>query len=133
MELLHGIGEISRYEPKADVTRPLDRAGYEAEGRFAGLPWRGRFSTGSRREGFWSRLARAPAGIGAEGGFAVRSAGDSCRIVHSEIHVLPLWLTPLLPAPAIYLRAAMRKEMRDLGVLRAGTLPGVRLVVNLRA
>ncbi len=98
---LWDLGSLARYEPKVDAVkvRPVtEKTGtYAAQGRFAGLPWGGRFSYALNPHGFHSEMIRGPRGMRVQGGFVVKSEGaDVCLITHYERYQFPRWLFPLM-------------------------------------
>jgi hypothetical protein len=122
------IQNIERTEVKADavtVTKASPTVGsYTVRGRFAGVPWRGEFFYELNRTGFHSQNApRSGKGPTVEGGFAVEALGDdACVVVHYEQYRLPWYFRPLRLGIVAYLKASMRRELRDLEQLvRAGS------------
>lgn len=114
------IRNIERCEVKADSVRVhprTDRDGtYEVRGRFAGVPWNGRFEYELNPTGFHSRDAGVPPDQAmVEGGFIVTPLGaDHCTVIHYEQYVLARWLAPLSLLVKAYLHRTMRRELRDL-------------------
>jgi hypothetical protein len=119
------IGNIERCEVKADrveVHPHGSRSGtYDVRGRFAGVPWRGRFQYDLDARGFHSRTADVPAGEAkVEGGFVVCPLGESgSTVLHYEQYVLAWWLRPISLLVRGYLRWSMRRELRVLRSLVA--------------
>ena len=94
-----------------------DREGsYDVRGRFAGVPWQGRFDYELNPAGFHSRDADVPReDATVEGGFVVAPLGaDQCTVIHYEQYVLARWLAPLRLLVKAYLHRSMRRELRDL-------------------
>jgi hypothetical protein len=114
------IQNIERTEVKADavtVTKTSSTAGsYTVRGHFAGVPWRGEFFYELHPSGFHSRNAPRPRrGSTIEGGFTVEAVDDdACDVVHYEQYRLPWYFRPLRLGIVAYLRASMRRELRDL-------------------
>jgi hypothetical protein len=146
------IQNIERCEVKADrvVVHPSSpRSGsYDVHGRFAGVPWRGRFEYELDDRGFHSHTADVPRDDAkVEGGFVVTPLGVSgSTVIHYEQYVLARWLRPLASLVRAYLRWSMYRELRALrsmvvdGVViratraRAGEADaGRRAQVHLRA
>jgi len=120
------IRSIERTEIKADQVRvhPTgERTGsYDVRGRFAGVPWTGRFEYELDDRGFHSRTADVPrAEASVEGGFVLTPLGeDHSTVIHYEQYVLAPWLTPLAPLVRRYLHWSMRRELRVLrGLIRS--------------
>jgi hypothetical protein len=114
------IQNIERTEVKADtvtVTRESPTVGsYTVRGHFAGVPWRGQFFYELNPNGFHSKNAPRPGkGSTIEGGFAVEDlGGDACVVMHYEQYRLPWYFRPLRLGIIAYLKASMRRELRDL-------------------
>jgi hypothetical protein len=114
------IQGIERTEVKADQVEvhPTDaRTGsYDVRGRFAGVPWTGRFEYELDDRGFHSRTADVPrADATVEGGFVLTPLGEEqCTVLHYEQYVLAPWLAPFAPLVRGYLRWSMRRELRVL-------------------
>lgn len=114
------IKNVERCEVKADavtVHPRTDRDGsYDVRGRFAGIPWGGRFDYQLTPTGFHSRDADVPPEQATvEGGFVVTPLGrDGCTVIHYEQYVLAPWLAPLRPLVRAYLHLSMKRELRDL-------------------
>jgi hypothetical protein len=114
------IRNIERCEVKADrvdVHPDGARSGsYDVRGRFAGVPWRGRFQYDLDERGFHSRTADVPAADATvEGGFVVCPLGDSgSTVLHYEQYVLAWWLRPIALLVRGYLHWSMRRELRAL-------------------
>jgi len=114
------IQSIERTEIKADRVRvhPTSaRTGsYDVRGRFAGVPWTGRFEYQLDDRGFHSRTADVPRGEATvEGGFVLTPLGeDHSTVIHYEQYVLVPWLAPFAALVRGYLRWSMRRELRDL-------------------
>jgi hypothetical protein len=121
------IKNIEVTEVKADtvvVSPETSRSGtYRVRGRFAGVPWRGKFAYALNDAGFHSRNAGMPAEYATiEGGFVVTPLAGGCTVIHYEQYVLPRWLAPLKHVLRLYLRWSMARELRDLERLIAMTL-----------
>ena len=118
LAVIWNIKNIEVTECKADaveVDEETDERGtYRVRGRFARIPWRGRFAYQLHETGFHSVDARSGyAEPPISGGFFVQSLGARhCLVVHYEQYVLPRWLIPFKPAIAAYLRSSMRVELR---------------------
>ena len=114
------IQGIERTEVKADrveVHPKSARTGsYDVRGRFARVPWTGRFEYELDDRGFHSRTADVPrAEARVEGGFVVTPLGENeCTVIHYEQYVLARWLTPIASLVGVYLRWSMRRELRTL-------------------
>jgi hypothetical protein len=114
------IRNIERCEVKADhvEVHPVDarRGTYDVTGRFAGVPWKGRFEYEADDRGFHSRtadVARSDAKV--EGGFLVTPLGErESTVIHYEQYVLATWLRPVSWIVLAYLRWSMRRELRAL-------------------
>lgn len=114
------LKNVERCEVKADAVtvypRTAQEGSYDVRGRFAGVPWRGRFEYELHPAGFHSRdadVSRAQAKV--EGGFVVTPLGaDQCTVIHYEQYVLAPWVAPLGRLVKSYLRRSMRRELRDL-------------------
>jgi len=117
------IQNIERCEVKADRVdvHPTDaHAGsYDVRGRFAGVPWRGRFEYELDARGFHSRTADVPRNEATvEGGFVLTPLGeDQSTVIHYEQYVLVPWLAPLSGLVRAYLRWSMHRELRTLRTL----------------
>ena len=117
------IQNIERCEVKADSVEvhPRDeRAGsYDVRGRFAGVPWKGRFEYELDDRGFHSRTADVPRDEATvEGGFFVTPLGEAqSTVIHYEQYVLAPWLSPLSGLVRAYLRWSMHRELRTLRAL----------------
>lgn len=117
---LWDIRNVERCEVKADSVRVHPRTDwegtYDVHGRFAGVPWKGRFQYELHPAGFHSRDADVPPEQATvEGGFVVTPLGaDHCTVIHYEQYVLARWLAPLALLVKAYLRLTMRRELRDL-------------------
>jgi hypothetical protein len=85
-------------------------------GRFAGVPWTGRFEYELDDRGFHSRTADVPREEATvEGGFVVTPLGaDHSTVIHYEQYVLAPWLAPFATLVHWYLRWSMRRELRAL-------------------
>lgn len=126
LSYLWDMEHLADYEPKVDavtVSPSGSRAGaYLARGRFAGIPWRGRFSYTLTEGGFHSEMLSGPVKV--RGGFAVRAlAEDSCEVTHSEEYELPIWARPLAPLLKAYLRSSLKQELANVGRGAAGISP----------
>ena len=114
------IRSIERTEIKADQVRvhPTgERTGsYDVRGRFAGVPWTGRFEYELDDRGFHSRNADVPRGDATvEGGFVLTPLGeDHSTVIHYEQYVLAAWLAPFAALVRWYLHWSMRRELRVL-------------------
>jgi hypothetical protein len=114
------IQNIERTEVKADavtVAKESATAGsYTVRGHFAGVPWRGEFFYELHARGFHSKNAPQPGkGSTIEGGFVVDAVSDDeCLVVHYEQYRLPWYFRPLRLGIVAYLKASMRRELRDL-------------------
>jgi hypothetical protein len=114
------IQSIERTEVKADrvqVHPTGPRTGsYDVSGRFAGVPWTGRFEYELDDRGFHSRTADVPRDEATvEGGFVVTPLGaDNSTVIHYEQYVLASWLAPFAALVRWYLRWSMRRELRHL-------------------
>ena len=131
---LQNLETIARYEPKltqATVHAQNEREGsYDTVGRFAGLPWEGKFSYRLTETGFYSEMLAGPVpGLRVSGGFDVVPLGESlCRVSHYERYEADSWplLLPLLPFVKLYLSLAMNKELetvRQLLLAEQGGIP----------
>lgn len=124
------IANIERCEVKADKVsvhpRGARHGSYDVRGRFAGVPWHGRFEYELNEHGFHSRTADVPRDEATvEGGFVVTPLSQSSStVIHYEQYVLPRSLAPLAPLIRAYLHWSMRRELRVLRetVLGASTL-----------
>ena len=118
LAVIWDIKNIEVTECKADAVdvdaETHDRGTYRVRGRFARIPWRGRFAYQLHETGFHSVDARSgEAEPLISGGFFVQSlSAQHCLIVHYEQYVLPRWLIPLKPVIAAYLRSSMQVELR---------------------
>jgi hypothetical protein len=114
------IKNIDQYEPKVDqakVNPETDKKGsYEVKGRFAGIPWSGKFSYEINEEGFYSEILNSPIpGLKVQGGFKVKKVSDKdCRISHFENYQLPGWLFAVRPLLKAYLTQSIKKELEDV-------------------
>lgn len=122
LRVLKDLNCMAQYEPKVDFLRvtPKLRAGgtYTARGHFAGLPWQGRFSYEIRPHGFHSEMVAGPPGVQVSGGFVVRSdKRDRSRIIHYEQYQLSWWLWPFVFPLRLYLKQAIRNELRAVAQL----------------
>jgi hypothetical protein len=103
LNFIREIKNIDLYEPKVDkaeVKNETDTKGsYEVKGRFAGIPWAGKFSFELNEEGFYSEMLNSPVpGLKVQGGFKVKKVSDKdCRISHFENYQLPGWLIAFRP------------------------------------
>ena len=116
LAVIQDLNWLARYEPKVDyvcVTPKAKTGGtYTARGRFAGLPWQGRFSYKIRPQGFHSEMISGPPGVQVSGGFVVRSEAQyRCRVMHYERYQLSWWLWPLVFLLRLYLKRAMKNEL----------------------
>jgi hypothetical protein len=113
------IKGIERTEVKAQAVEvepsTATEGTYQVRGRFAGIPWRGRFAYELNPAGFHSRSAGVRADDATiEGGFVVTPLAGGCTVIHYEQYVLTLWLRPLAPLIRLYLRWTMRRELCEL-------------------
>ena len=116
---IRNIKNIERTEVKAEkvVVTPEgpERGTYRVRGRFAGVPWRGKFVYSLHAAGFHSRNADVPRDQATiEGGFVVTPLAGGCTVIHYEQYVLALGLVPLRHLIRAYLRWSMARELRDL-------------------
>ena len=124
------IKNVERCEVKADTVtvhaRSAEAGSYDVRGRFAGVPWHGRFDYELTPTGFHSHDADVPpAEATVEGGFVVTPlGGDGCTVIHYEQYVLARCLVPLRPLVRAYLHWSMRRELRDLRRLVTGPVTG---------
>jgi hypothetical protein len=114
------IRNIEHCEVKADAVEVHPRTStdgtYDVRGRFAHVPWKGRFQYELTPTGFHSRDADVPPeDATVEGGFVVTPlGGDQCTVIHYEQYVLARWIVPFAPLVKRYLHVTMRRELRDL-------------------
>ena len=114
------IKNVERCEVKASAVTVHPRTdqdgSYEVRGRFAGVPWHGRFEYQLNPTGFHSRDAGVPPDQATvEGGFVITPlGGDQCTVIHYEQYVLASWLSPLRLLVKAYLHVSMKRELRDL-------------------
>ena len=122
LAVLWDLANLEQYEPKVDAVRVTpagDKRGtYVSTGRFAGIPWEGRFSYELNGNGFRSEMIQGPPGMKVKGGFAVKAQGpDRAMIIHYEYYQFPRWLAPLALPLRLYLCRAMKKELRNVADL----------------
>lgn len=122
LAVIKDLNWLAHYEPKVDsvhvkATTPAGGT-YTARGRFAGLPWRGRFSYEIRPHGFHSEMTSGPSGVQVSGGFVVRSHEQyCCRVMHYECYQVSWWLWPLVFLLRLYLIRAMKNELHAVAKL----------------
>lgn len=119
LAVLWEVKNLSLYEPKVGAMwvepETEERGTYAIVGRFAGLPWRGKFSYILNPRGFHSELLSGPPNVRVNGGFIVKSGGaDRCLISHYERYQFSSWLALLAPLIRLYLTWAIKKELRGL-------------------
>jgi hypothetical protein len=123
------IENIEHCEVKADrveVHPDTSRSGtYDVRGRFAGVPWQGRFQYELDARGFHSRTADVPRrDAKVEGGFVVSPLGEAgSTVIHYEQYVLARWLRPFAWVVRAYLHWSMHRELRVLrSLIRDGVI-----------
>lgn len=119
LAVVRDLKYIELYEPKVDsacIKPETKKTGsYSLKGRFAGVPWNGKFSYELNNQGFHSEMIQRSWGVSMNGGFVVLSEGlDRCHIVHYENYRFPYWMSPLIRLVRLYLSWAMKKELREL-------------------
>jgi len=132
------IQSIEITERKADRVEVHPRTStdgtYSVRGRFAGLPWNGKFAYELNDAGFHSRTADVPPeSAPVEGGFVVTPLAGGCTVIHYEQYVLAPWLAPFALLVRGYLRWTMRGELRDLEALVADAAPSPSFAPTVRA
>lgn len=127
--VLWEVENLGLYEPKVDAIQvepeTKERGTYAVKGRFAGFPWRGKFSYVLNPRGFHSELLSGPPGIRVNGGFVVTSKrSGQCLITHYERYQFSSWLALLAPLIRFYLIRAIKKELRGLaGIISEKSCP----------
>jgi hypothetical protein len=120
INFLSDIKNIDQYEPKVDkakVKTDTDKTGsYEVKGKFAGIPWSGKFSYELSSEGFYSEMIESPVpGLKVQGGFKVKKISDrDCRVIHYENYHLPAWLSVISPLLKNYLTHSLKQELEEV-------------------
>lgn len=119
LDYICNIHNLGRYEPKVDLLKVLPfsngKGRYLARGKFAGVPWRGEFSYRLKKDGFHSESLSKPYWVSVEAGFVVKSRkAESSELTHYENYLFPIWALPYSALIKIYLKWAMRKELRNI-------------------
>jgi hypothetical protein len=122
LAVIKDLNCLAQYEPKVDslrVTQKMRTGGtYTARGRFAGLPWQGRFSYEMRPHGFHSEMIAGPPGVRVSGGFVVCSdMPDLSHVIHYEHYQLSWWLWPFVLPLRLYLKQAIKNELHVVAQL----------------
>lgn len=116
LNYLWDIKNLADYEPKVDrILLNATKNTYEVtHGHFAGIPWKGNFSYKKTDDGFISEILNRPLGIFVKGGFQVKEKQGATEVQHFESYNFPIWALPAKPLIRMYLKWAMKKELRNI-------------------